>query len=76
MIRYELPSASKVELKIYDILGKEVMTLVNGIQELGRYNASFNASGLPSGIYIYSFKAMSLENGKSFEKSSKMLYLK
>ncbi|MGE5620972.1 MAG: C25 family cysteine peptidase [archaeon] len=76
VIRYELPSASKVELKVFDILGKEIMTLVNGIQDAGRYNASFGASGLPSGIYIYSIRAMSLENGKSFEKSSKMLYLK
>lgn len=76
VIRYEVPSLSKVELKVYDILGKEVMTLQNGIQEAGRYSACFNASGLPSGIYIYFFKAHSLENGKSFRKSSKMLFLK
>ncbi|MFQ3597905.1 MAG: hypothetical protein SNJ66_06125, partial [Chloroherpetonaceae bacterium] len=46
IINYQLPTASNVSLKIYDVLGKEVATLVNGRQEAGTYNFNFNASNL------------------------------
>ncbi|KAB2920947.1 MAG: T9SS type A sorting domain-containing protein [Bacteroidetes bacterium] len=51
-ISYSLPAAGFVTLKVYDILGKEVATLVNGMQESGANKASFDASQLPSGIYF------------------------
>ncbi len=57
VISYQLPTASTVSLKIYDVLGKEVATLVNGRQEAGTYNFNFNASNLASGIYFYRFQA-------------------
>ncbi|MGE5403083.1 MAG: T9SS type A sorting domain-containing protein, partial [Ignavibacteriales bacterium] len=75
-IDYSLPMTSKVELKVYDILGHEVATLVNTIQEAGRYSAMFNASNVSSGLYIYKISAHSLENGRVFEKTAKMMFLK
>jgi len=52
-IRYSLPNAGNVSLKVYDLLGKEVTTLVNGYQQAGNYSVTFNASTLASGVYFY-----------------------
>jgi hypothetical protein len=52
-IQYNLQIQGKVELKIFDILGREIMTLVNDYQKPGKYSKSFNATNLPSGIYFY-----------------------
>ncbi|MDP3149076.1 MAG: LamG-like jellyroll fold domain-containing protein [Ignavibacteria bacterium] len=56
-IRYSLNTNQHVSLMVYDILGKEVMTLVNETKEPGYYEVSFNASSLPSGIYFYRMQA-------------------
>ncbi|MCO6472904.1 MAG: T9SS type A sorting domain-containing protein [Melioribacteraceae bacterium] len=53
IIEYELPTEGIVTLKIYDLLGKEISTLVNGHKNPGRYSVEFNAENLPSGIYFY-----------------------
>ncbi len=63
-IQYTVPVAVKtlhatsqlVQLKVYDVLGKKVATLVNEIKQPGNYKVSFNASNLSSGIYYYSLK--------------------
>jgi hypothetical protein len=52
-IRFDLPSRSFVTLKVYDMVGREAATLVNGFQEAGSHEIKFDASGLPSGIYFY-----------------------
>ncbi len=53
-ISFSLPQADVVTLKVYDILGAEVVTLVNGTKmEAGKYELNFDASNLPSGAYIY-----------------------
>jgi hypothetical protein len=52
-IRFDLPLRSFVTLKVYDMIGREVATLVNGFQEAGSHEIKFDASGLPSGIYFY-----------------------
>lgn len=53
IIQYDIPKESFVSLKVYDILGQEVATLVNGIQKAGSHSVNFNASNLNSGIYFY-----------------------
>jgi len=52
-VEYSIPEASFVELKIYDILGREVVTLVKENKPSGKHSVRFNASNLPSGIYFY-----------------------
>jgi hypothetical protein len=69
-ISYQLPVASQVSLKVYDVLGREVMTLVNGKQEAGVYNLSLNGATLSSGIYFYR-----LQSG-NFVQTKKMMLVK
>jgi tetratricopeptide (TPR) repeat protein len=58
VIRYDIPKQSTVEVIIFDILGRKVKTLVNNEQKQpGRYEASFNAGNLPSGVYFYRITA-------------------
>ena len=52
-IEYSLPTNSYVSLKVYDLLGREVITLKNEHQVAGKYSVKFNGSNLASGIYIY-----------------------
>ena len=56
-IKYQIPSEEKVLLKIYDVLGREVKTLVNEIRSAGVHEIEFNASSLASGIYFYRISA-------------------
>jgi hypothetical protein len=63
-IRYTIPNVtlsgvegSRVQLKVYDVLGNEVATLVNEFRNAGSYEIIFNASKLSSGIYFYELKA-------------------
>jgi hypothetical protein len=69
-IRYQIPQDGIVTLKIYDILGSEVATLVNEEKIAGKYEVNFNASVLASGVYIYKIQA------GSFINSKKMILLK
>ncbi|RKY93484.1 MAG: hypothetical protein DRQ13_09385, partial [Ignavibacteriae bacterium] len=66
----DLPRVSKVELVIYDILGRRVKILVNQTQTTGRYELQFDASRLASGVYIYQLKT------KDFTNAKKMILLK
>jgi len=56
-IRYSIKEITKVKLKVYDILGKEIITLVNGEKPAGEYEIKFDGSNLSSGIYFYSIFA-------------------
>jgi len=56
-ITYDIPVRANVKLVVYNVLGQEVATLVNEVQEPGRYNVKFDASGLPSGVYFYKLEA-------------------
>ncbi len=69
-INYQIKEQSFVTIKVYDILGKEISTLVDIEQNPGFYNVIFDGSGLSSGIYIYEIKA-----GK-FKDSKKLMLLK
>lgn len=69
-ISYVVPQASQVRLVVYDLLGRQVVTLVDGLQEAGRYAVSFDASGLASGFYVYRMEA------GSFRDTKKLLLVK
>jgi hypothetical protein len=56
-ITYSIKEEGLVALKVYDILGKEIVTLVNENKPAGNYEADFNASQLPSGMYIYKIQS-------------------
>ncbi len=65
VISYQLPLASNVTLKVYDVLGREIATLVNEEKPAGSYEVDFNAIGLSSGVYFYTLRL----NDKSYSKS-------
>ncbi len=69
-IKYQLAANGIVSLKVYDILGREVATLVNETKSAGNYEANFNAANLSSGIYLYRIQA------GNFTESKKMILLK
>ncbi|HKB85273.1 MAG TPA: aryl-sulfate sulfotransferase, partial [Ignavibacteriaceae bacterium] len=69
-IKYNLPHNSFVNLRVYDILGSEITTLVNAEQPSGNYEVEFNGADLASGIYFYRFDA------GGFTSVKKMLLLK
>ena len=56
-IKYQIANAGFVNLQVYDVLGNEVVTLINKEMEAGSYEVEFSASNLPSGIYYYSLNA-------------------
>jgi hypothetical protein len=70
MIEYSVPSNRHVNLKVFDILGREVATLVNEQKSAGSYQVNFNAENIPSGVYIYK-----LSSG-NYTTSRKMLMIK
>jgi hypothetical protein len=57
VISYSIAKAGSVSLKVYNMLGQEVATLVNSYQAANTYNVNFNATGLASGVYLYELKA-------------------
>ncbi len=75
VIKYEIPVQARndninVQLKVYDILGNEIASLVNEEKSTGNYEVEFDGSGLASGIYIYR-----LTTG-NFKDSKKLILLK
>lgn len=56
-INFTLPEAGEASLKVYDMNGREVATLVNGMTERGAHTVTFDASGLSTGVYFYTLKA-------------------
>ncbi|MBS1492017.1 MAG: T9SS type A sorting domain-containing protein [Bacteroidetes bacterium] len=73
-IAYSLPFDSKVEIRLYDVMGREVMTLENSVQTAGYHSVVLNASTLSSGIYFY--KLIANSNEQQFSKTLKMLLVK
>jgi hypothetical protein len=69
-IRYDVPQKQKVQIRVYDIMGRVVQTLMNQDQLPGRYTQVFNANGLASGMYFIRLQS----NG--VDKAIKMTLLK
>ncbi len=69
-IKYSIAKAGLVNIKVYDVLGRQVAELINHNQNVGEYTVNFNASNLTSGVYLYK-----IESG-SFTATKKMMLLK
>jgi hypothetical protein len=69
-IRFKMPSKGFATLKVYDMIGREVRTLVSGLQEAGAHDVKFDASNLPSGVYFYRI------NTGAFAETKKLILIK
>jgi hypothetical protein len=69
-IRYQLPQTSRITLKIIDVVGRKVTTLVDGVEEAGEKSVKWDASGFASGVYIYRLEA------GSFVEARKLVLMK
>jgi hypothetical protein len=69
-IKFQIPTSSEVTLKVFDLLGREVATLVNERLQPGSYETTFDGSGLASGVYLYRLKA------GGFVETKKLLLLR
>ena len=78
VISYQLPAASYVSLKIFDLLGREVADLVNEIRSAGSYTVQWNAGNMPSGVYFYRLQARQTDGGQAgdFVQTRKVVLLK
>ncbi|MCF8241750.1 MAG: choice-of-anchor D domain-containing protein [Melioribacteraceae bacterium] len=74
-ISFGLPTDAKVTLKLFDILGQEVVSLVGAEYKAGTYRIKFNASNLSSGVYLYQIRAEGF-NGTSFVDTKKLILMK
>ena len=70
-IAYAIPQPGFVTLKVYDMVGREVQTLVNEFQSAGRYTFDFDGRKLATGVYFYK-----LQVGDRFSEIKKMMYIK
>ncbi|GMU96613.1 peptidoglycan DD-metalloendopeptidase family protein [Ignavibacterium album] len=75
VISFKVPEPAFVQLKIYDMLGNEITTLVDEEKSAGEYHQFFDAYGLSSGVYVYTIIAQSF-SGKVYRESKKMMFLK
>ena len=69
-IEYHLPGQTRVTIKVFDLLGREVSTLVDGVKGPGYESVKFDAHGLASGLYFYRLQA------DDFTETRKLLYLR
>lgn len=76
-ISYQIPSMGLVQLSIYDILGKEITSLVNEEKPAGNYDVEFNANDLSSGVYFYRLQVYPANGGRgNFVETKKMILLR
>jgi hypothetical protein len=69
-IQYSVPQTSQVQIKVFDVIGNEIETLVNEEKPLGTYEITWYAENLPSGVYFYQLKA------REFIQTKKMILIK
>jgi hypothetical protein len=75
-IEYQLPVDGHVSLKVYDLLGREVATLLNEEQQADYYGVEFDASRFASGVYFYRLDARPVTGGPGFQRVMRMMVLK
>ena len=75
-IRYYISKNSFVKLTVYDMLGREVRSLVSGIKDQGNYSVEFNGNNLPSGVYMYRLVISPTDGSKGFVAVKKLMLVK
>jgi photosystem II stability/assembly factor-like uncharacterized protein len=75
-IQFQISVNSNVKLIVYDILGKEIITLINEKESPGTYKISFNGSDLSSGVYFYTLFISDFKNNLIYKETKNMIYLK
>ncbi len=76
IIRYALPTESKVTITVYNLLGQQIRELVNTFESAGYHEVNFNAASLASGIYFYRIVTSSADGGKSYAATKKLILMK
>jgi hypothetical protein len=77
IISFQCPTGGLIQLKIYDVMGREVRTLVDEELQSGTYSVRFDAGDLPSGVYFYQLRIEALAGRtNNFTDTKKMLLLK
>ena len=69
-IRYSIPEPGRVKISVYNIIGEEIVTLVNREKEVGYYEVEFDGSNLPSGVYLYKLQS------NNYTEFKKMILMK
>ncbi len=75
-IEFSIPELSFVSIKLYNLLGEEIKTLVNEEKEKGNYSINFSGEDLPSGVYFYKLEVNSVSGSNNFSDIKKMVLLK
>jgi len=73
-IDFQIPFDSKVSIKVYDIIGREVVSVLNENKEAGYYTAEFDETNLSSGVYFY--RIIADGQGQTFTSTKKMILVK
>jgi hypothetical protein len=74
-IRYQLPTTGRVTIKVFNLLGQEIATLVDEVRQAGIYDVTWNASSAPSGVYFYSTEVMPASKTSQFYRDVKKMVL-
>jgi hypothetical protein len=75
-IQYQLPTDSKVSLRVYDVIGREIVVLVKEERPAGYHDVQWNAAGVASGVYFYRIEVAPLNGGGTFQNVRKLIILK
>ncbi len=76
VIEYAVPEISKVSIRVYNIMGREITTLFQGVNVPGIHKVTFQPDQLPCGLYFYQMTATSLKSSKMFNQVKKAMYIK
>jgi photosystem II stability/assembly factor-like uncharacterized protein len=76
VINYSLPFESNVKLTLYNALGMAVKELIVEVQAAGSHQYNFNATGLSSGVYLYTIQASSVDGKENYQSTKKMILMK
>jgi hypothetical protein len=75
-VRFDVPQLSQVDITVYDVMGREIRSLVRGDYAPGSYRIAFDATGLASGVYFYRMRSTAVEGGQVFVDTKKLVLVR